>query len=631
MPRNDSSPSSPTRWSSAILSGFLAAALVGILDAVHSLRLDTLPVSGGRAAQLLILDALAMGVLTLGPLVVLVSLVRQRRDRFLSAWWGMALAVLAVGGERWFTKPPPHTEVHPLQGALWVYALVAMVLLLAGPLLARWAKGVGRVGLAGLFLIAGIWVGAQDRALPPAGQSKAASPDVVLITIDTMRADHVGSYGNQTIWTPTLDGLAEAGARFENASAQIAVTGPSHITMFSGQGPWDHGVLLNGIPVPEGVGWLPESLRSAGYRTGAFVSAYVLDASQAFARGFDVYDDDFGILPGWSDTGPGRIQAMVQRKLDPVHVLERRGEDTIDKALQWRQTVEDGPVFLWVHLFDPHGPYTPAAPWDDAYYEGDPTDSAHTSMSETFGIPDYMLPSMEGITDAAWVRAQYAGEVSVTDQAIGRLLESLPGADDAVVIVVGDHGESLGEHGTWFHHGGDLQSQELLIPMFIRYPKKIPAGVVVKGPVELTDLSATIAELVGIPAPSGGDGRSLVGSTMTGKTPRPWARGLCLDRPANIAARQQGLVDRPTFRVGTVRGDNIRLMSRDAPGGGVERWEWRQGREVSVPISILGEAPRPEIQAMLDQVQALVKSDAGTGVERDEETMMKLRALGYVE
>jgi hypothetical protein len=322
---------------------------------------------------------------------------------------------------------------------------------------------------------------------------------------------------------------------------------------------------------------------------------------------------------------------MIGRRLKPEHVLERGGEATVDQALAWRASVEDGPVFLWVHLFDPHGPYAPPEPWDTAYYEGDPRAPGHTSMSRVTGVPDYMLPSMEGITDVEWVKAQYAGEVSAVDQAVARLLEGLPGSDEAVVMLVGDHGESLGEHGVWFHHGGDLQAPELDTPMIIRYPGVIEAGSVVPGPVELTDVAATLSELAGISSPTGGDGLSLVDASKTGTSPRAWSRGLCLDRPANLKARSSGAIERPRYRVGTVRNGTTQLMARDAPGGGVKRWEWREGAQVSVPLSILGAPPRPEIQEMLEAVEALVKTEVDDGMDRDAETLEKLKALGYVE
>jgi len=611
-----------------LLRGLVAAAGVGLLDGARVLWTDTLPMALGRAVAVLALDAAAMALLVALPLLLLLFLAGVRRSSGLGLWWGSNLGLLAIWGERWFTRPPPHSVVDPLHGAPWIFGLVAVVVLGAGLPLMR-SRAVGP--LAGLLALGVIWQLSAPRSLSAPGAAAPGAPDVQLITVDTLRADHVGAYGNPKVWTPAMDGLANAGARFSRASAQIAVTGPSHLTMLSGQGPWSHGVLLNGMPVPADIGWLPESMRAAGYRTGAFVSAYVLDGTHGFARGFEVYDDDFGWLQGWADTGPGRIGRLLGRQLYPEHVLERQGAATVEQALAWRRSVDGAPVFLWVHLFDPHGPYTPSEPWDTAYYEGDPWDPAHTSMAQVTGVPDYMLPSMDGITDVDWVAAQYAGEVSQVDQAIATLLEHTHGAQDAVVLLVGDHGESLGEHGVWFHHGGDLRTPELAVPMLLRYPAGVDGGTVVPGPVELTDVAATLAELAGIPAPVGGEGISLVAAAQTGRSPRSWSRGLCLDRPANLEARAAGIIDRPRYRVGSVYGRNTQLLSRDAPGSGVVRWEWREGQEVSVPLSILGAPPRPEIQEMLEAVDQLVGTQLKRTEERDAETMEKLRALGYIE
>jgi arylsulfatase A-like enzyme len=607
--------------------GLIGAAGVGLCDGMASVVSDILPLDIGRSLALLGLDAVTIGAVVLAPLLVLLMAVGPRRTGGLGLVWGAGLGVLLVWGERWFTQPPPHTVVDPLHGALWVYGLGA-----AGILGGAWLLRGRAAWLASAVLACGLgcWL-AVPRSLPARGMPAEGAPDVLLITIDTLRADHIGAYGSEGVWTPNIDALADEGARFARASAQIAVTGPSHLTMMSGQGPWSHGVLLNGMAVPSEAELLAETMRSAGYHTGAFVSAYVLDGRHGFAQGFAVYDDDFGWLQGWSDTAGGRIAAWVRRKLDPVHVLERSGEQTVAQALAWRDSVDDGPVFMWVHLFDPHGPYTPPSPWDTAYYEGDPRSEEHSSMAEVSGVPDYMLPSMAGITDVAWVRAQYAGEVSAVDAVVGELLESLPGADEAVVMLLGDHGESLGDNGVWFHHGGDLRGPELDTPMVLRYPARVPAGSVVAGPVELTDVAATLSELVGIAAPADNEGLSLVESTQTGISPRDWSRGLCLDRPANLKARAAGEIDRPRYRVGTVRGPVTQLISRDSPGSSVERLEHRQGAEVNVPISILGDPPTPQIERMLTAVQALVASGMDSADQRDEQTLQKLRALGYIE
>ena len=155
----------------------------------------------------------------------------------------------------------------------------------------------------------------------------------------------------------------------------------------TGLGPWSHGVLLNGIPAPEDRVTMAERLTQEGYRTGAFVSAYVLNHTIGLSRGFSTYDDDFSALKGAEALLGARLLAAVSRNLNPDDVLERQGGATIDDAIAWlKEGDESRPYLLWVHLFDPHGPYAPPAPYDTAYYEGDPRSPTHTSMAQATGV-----------------------------------------------------------------------------------------------------------------------------------------------------------------------------------------------------------------------------------------------------
>ncbi len=168
----------------------------------------------------------------------------------------------------------------------------------------------------------------------------------------------------------------------------------------------------------------------------------------------------------------------------------------------WLDRPRDRPFFLWVHLFDPHGPYTPPPPWDTRYYAGDPRDPGHHSMEQVAGVAPYLRRSIEGITDADWVLAQYGGEISFADQQAGRLVDAVGG--DTLVVYTADHGEALGEHGVWFNHGDDVYAESTLVPLALRFPDRVSAGTVVAPPVELTDVAATILDLVGLPSPLGG-------------------------------------------------------------------------------------------------------------------------------
>jgi hypothetical protein len=460
-------------------------------------------------------------------------------------------------------------------------------------------------GVAAGLLVHGAVIALDDSPpsadlAAPVAAAPARGPNVVLITLDTTRADRGDPTGTRGVATPTLDAIAREGVRFDRAFAQIPVTGPSHATILTGRGPWEHGNLLNGLALPRAFPLLSEVLQGRGYATAAFVSGFVLDGDLGFARGFEVYDDDFGGTGAWRDTAPGALLAMATRRFRPHDVLERRGDHTVDAALAWLARARDRPFFLWVHLFDPHGPYAPPPPWDTRYYAGDPRDPGHGSMEQVAGVAPYLRASLEGITDAAWVVAQYAGEISFADQQAGRILDAID-RDDTLVVYTADHGESLGEHGVWFNHGDDVYGESTHVPLAVRWPDRIAAGTVITSPVELTDVAATVLDLVGVDYPLGGASLFV--------EERAYARSICFDRAANTRARAAGTIDRPTYRMVALAGADGTLVHREAPGS-TDEW--------SGP----GDAPIEEAAALLGPVAA---------TNRDRATLERLGALGYTE
>lgn len=240
----------------------------------------------------------------------------------------------------------------------------------------------------------------------------AGTPCVVLITIDTLRADHLGSYGYRSGLTPALDKLAAEGVRFTNAFSAVPLTLPSHTTILTGLYPNRHGMRDNAAFPSIPAATLPETLKQNGYHTAAFVSGAPLFASFGLDRGFDLYDDDFA----------GQ---------------ERKADLTTDRALQWLKTAT-GPFFLWVHYFDPHAPYDPPA----EFKKGPLAASA------------------------------YDGEIAFVDQQLSRLLAALPGS--CFIILTADHGESLGEHGE-STHGVFLYNATLKVPLILKGPGWKPA------------------------------------------------------------------------------------------------------------------------------------------------------------
>jgi choline-sulfatase len=293
--------------------------------------------------------------------------------------------------------------------------------------------------------------------------------NLLLVTLDTVRADRLGAYGRAGAETPNLDALAAAGLRFDQAQAAVPLTLPSHATMLSGLLPPRHGLRDNGLgSLPADVPLLSAHLSAAGYRTGAFVGAFVLDHRYGLARGFDRYDDEVRRDPAGGGEG------------------ERPGGEVVDRALGWLAEPAAGkPFFAWVHLYDAHAPYEPPEPFRSRH-AGDP----------------------------------YAGEIAAVDAQVGRLLRFLRehGHDRRTVIVVAaDHGESLGEHGE-LTHGLLLYQATLRVPWLLAAPGLLAPRAVAE-PVSLADLGPTVAGLLGRPLPGPLDGRDLGGVLLAGGQP----------------------------------------------------------------------------------------------------------------
>ncbi|MES2639775.1 MAG: sulfatase [Myxococcota bacterium] len=603
--------------------------LLGDIEVVALLGLGAL---GGAALS-------GLGALPLAALQVWVLPPRPLgRARWLGFVWGFLVPIVGAAGVSWFTDPPPFTEPYPFQGNIAVFAALILVVGVLFGVVYQGARGARAVSGAALSLAVGVAAWVYAAVDPPPAPSKAlpaGAPNVLLVTLDTTRADRVGAYGNDTVQTRAFDALAAEGALFTAASAVAPVTGPSHASMLTGRGPWDHGVLLNGVPLPEAP-LLAELLHDRGYATGAFVSAYVLDGELGFARGFEVYDDDFGWLPGVSALLPARLLAMARRHADPDEVLERRGADTVDQALAWmgQRGAPDGggAWFLWVHLFDPHGPYAPPPPYDTLYYQGDARDPANTSMAPVQNVAPYLKKSLAGVTDLKYVLAQYDGEVSYADAQLARLLAAVD-EQNTLVAVMGDHGESFGEHGVWFNHGDDVYESSVHVPFVLRWPGRVPVTRV-SSPVEGTDLTPTILDLVGIPAVAGMTGQSVV-PTMAGGAGRAMAHAMCFDRVANLAARQAGTITGPKYRMASLRGPASRFVAREVDGTASYFDLAADPLGVADVRGTVATSPEGgELLSLLqDRANALFTgSDTSrSAVDLAEEERLRLEALGYME
>jgi arylsulfatase A-like enzyme/Tfp pilus assembly protein PilF len=287
--------------------------------------------------------------------------------------------------------------------------------------------------------------------------------NVVLISIDTLRADRLGSYGYSGAATPRMDDLAARGVRFEQASTVTPLTLPAHTSLLTGTFPAFHGVRDNGgFYVEDGADTLAEALASRGYRTGAFVASFVLDSRWGLDQGFETYHDDFDL----SEATTGAMDDV-----------QRRGEDVVDRALDWVERARDGPFFAWLHLYDPHTPYDAPEPFRSRFPET--------------------------------VSGAYDAEIAYIDHQVGRVLDFLRGKGlerTTLVAVVSDHGESLGEHGEQTH-GFFLYESTLRVPLILAGPG-VPREVVTD-PVRIVDLMPTFLELLGFEAPDAVQGESL--------------------------------------------------------------------------------------------------------------------------
>jgi arylsulfatase A-like enzyme len=292
--------------------------------------------------------------------------------------------------------------------------------------------------------------------------SPGSDANLLLVTIDTLRADRLGAYGYERDISPNIDDLAADSLLLESFYSPLPLTAPAHSALLTGRDPWETGVRYNGIPLPAGEQTLAEILSVEGFRTAAFVSGWTLKRIVAeLDQGFEVYDDSFD-------------------------EIERRAGETTDRALSWLRENRDSRWFLWIHYFDPHYLYDPPAP--------------HRGRWLREGPPEVKQPSL------------YDGEIAYVDAQLGRVLETLEElglAESTFVAVTADHGESLGEHGYLFDHGDLLFEDQVRIPFLLRGPG-VPPGRREHRTGRSIDVLPTVLALLGIEPPMGLDGRSLL-------------------------------------------------------------------------------------------------------------------------
>jgi len=409
--------------------------------------------------------------------------------------------------------------------------------------------------------------------LPPgllAGEGPAAN--VIVITIDTLRADHLGCYGYASIQTPNIDGLARSGARFTQAYTPVPITLPAHTALFTGAFPPATGVHdFTGNKVPASTATLATTLRAHGYKTAAFVGSAVLDSRFGLNRGFDTYFDHF------------ELAGLEEAHLDTI---ERRGDRVMDEALKWLKANSQAPVFLWVHLYDPHAPYNPPEPYATRYR----------------GRP-------------------YDGAIAFADAQVARLVAELTAQgrfDKSLIVLVADHGESLGEHGEKTH-GFFIYNSTLHIPLIFKVPGAAPR--VVNDEVSLVDVLPTVLQALRIPPPSSAQGRSLL--------------SLVMGRPAASSSNLYAESYPPLLHFGwnilrSVQWQGLKYIETTRP-------ELYDTRADPGELHNLFSARQTVAQEMSERLHGLLRRFAGPANPAESETvptdpalLESLRSLGYV-
>ncbi len=442
------------------------------------------------------------------------------------------------------------------------------------------------VGLLAALFLAGVGLGCRqaEQAVAPTPVQRAlfagvapAQLNVVLVTIDTLRADRLSCYGSTQVKTPILDRIASEGVLFSNAASTVPFTLPAHSSIMTGTYPPWHGVRENvGFTLAEGTPTIAEELEASGRLTAGFVSAFVLDERWGIGRGFGHYFDDFD------------LDAMETANLSSV---QRPGEETIAEAIRWLDAGQNDqpgtPFFLWLHLYDPHDPYTPPEPYKSEY-------PAHP----------------------------YDGEVAYTDAILGRFIEALESRgvlDKSLLILTADHGEGLGDHKEAFH-GYFVYETTIHVPLILRFPAAMHSGQVVDSAVSHVDLLPTILDAVQLPVPEGVHGTSLL-PMITGQASGP-------EREV-YSESFYPLLHYGWSPLRSIRTDRYKLIDVPRP----ELFDLTEDRGEANDLSGEELQVLAELEGRLDLLRPLIESDAPSDQkpgDLDQETIDRLRALGYM-
>ena len=456
-----------------------------------------------------------------------------------------------------------------------------------------------------------------SSALACSGPTEPREPrHLILISIDTLRADYLSAYGHPYTLSPRIDALAEHGLVFENHIASAPTTLASHTSLMTGTWPHTHGAPRNGFVVAPDNVMLAETLVQHGFETAGFVSAFPLSKRFGFDQGFEHWDDELSID---KSARPGQFDQS-----------QRSAEEVTNAAIAWLPNqLADERLFLFVHYFDVHAPYVQPAPFDRMYREdGLRADGSYATIKRT--RTELRKKGSTPLNEV--LKRSYAAGISYVDHELGRLLDALAEGgilDDAVVVITSDHGEAMDEHSELWDHGFTTFESSTRIPLIVRLPPGGPAGARPRALVSNIDVMPSLLELLGVPIPSGVEGLSFAAAFS--------AEEFAEHREATFSEATKPYDSR--HEAGTQWQNERKFRSIRTP-----RWKLVQ-RPLADRVRLFDLAldpheqhdrsdERPDLtRALLSRLEAWSADAHPKGVEHDldPEVKSRLEALGYVD
>ncbi|MCP4593011.1 MAG: sulfatase-like hydrolase/transferase [bacterium] len=494
-------------------------------------------------------------------------------------------------------------------------------------------RGAVMLALAGI----GAYLLLQPPPPPP-------GPHVILISLDTVRADHLGCYGHPFIKTPNIDALAGESVRFSDVTTVAPTTLAAHTSIMTGTHPHTHGVPRNGFVLHEANVMLAEIMQDADLTTGAVLGSFALDRRFRFDQGFSSFDQHFDALAG----------------RDPVEQNERRADKVTDASISFLEEYHSARVFLFVHYFDAHAPFAPPPDYASMYPAGQElADGALASISATVNLHQEAVIGTalgqkhtfaEGLTPQlvsgatgtpveidARMQALYCGEISYLDAQLGRLLDHLKRIgvyDRSIIILTADHGETMWEHGDFWNHGLWVYDTSIRVPLIVRLPGGEHAGTVVEQPWSTIDIFPSVLELAELPPSPDTEGRSFA-KTLAGEDTGVTPAALFSEATQPTGRIESNQRWRNALKPKCVRWGRWKYI-RAAYLGIEELYDLQTDPEERVNLLAVAD-PSPDVRARADELGERLKQwesqanpySSHFDPSQQQETIQRLRDLGY--